>query len=589
MDLPTQGAFEYDYDAGVEGDNASGVVAGGFTDSSLNVYRRVTERRVYREGNTMESRMTYSRPESISSNLGYVLVKQFKPDGVTLLAQEKHYYFGSPTSSFALEPTAYSPWKDGREYQTEALELSQSPNPTVLRRTANTWQQPQAGSSWPLTQAETGASAKVNNPQITESTTTLEPAQANQVAKQTFAYDKYTNKTDVYEYDYATGVAGALLRRSSTSYLTTNGVNSVAYDTLNPNATSPDLSVTFHLRSLPVQQSVYNPAGVERARTTYEYDNYSTDSNHAGIQTYPRSGHSELAISGLDSGFSSSTNNLGRGNATAVTQFLLNSIGAVTGSITAYAQYDVAGNVVKAIDARGYATTIDFADRFGAPDAEARANAAPLWLSAENQYSYAFPTLVTNPLGQPVYTQFDYYLGKPVDGEDANFVVTSGFYNDDLDRPKQIVHGSNQNAALQSQTTFAYDDTNRVVTTTSDQVNYNDNALQSQTVYDGLGRTTEKRTYEGGGNYITVQQEYDELGRAYKTSNPFRQGETARWTTTAFDALGRLTSLTTPDSAVVSSACSGDRVLVTDQTGKQRISRTNALRSAQGSVGGDTQ
>ena len=36
------------------------------------------------------------------------------------------------------------------------------------------------------------------------------------------------------------------------------------------------------------------------------------------------------------------------------------------------------------------------------------------------------------------YAQFDYYLGRPVNAEDANGIVASGSYNDSLDRPKQI-------------------------------------------------------------------------------------------------------------------------------------------------------
>ena len=58
--------------------------------------------------------------------------------------------------------------------------------------------------------------------------------------------------------------------------------------------------------------------------------------------------------------------------------------------------------------------------------------------------------------------------------------------------------------------------------------------------YDQMGRTTETRQYEGGDNYIVVETQYDVLGRAYKTSNPYRlQSESAVWTTQLFDALGR--------------------------------------------------
>ena len=68
------------------------------------------------------------------------------------------------------------------------------------------------------------------------------------------------------------------------------------------------------------------------------------------------------------------------------------------------------------------------------------------------------------------------------------------------------------------------------------------------------------------------------MGRAFKTSNPFRPGPSQpEWTESVFDALGRVLSVTTPDGAEVATDYSGDRVLVTDQAGRQRISKTNAL------------
>ena len=103
---------------------------------------------------------------------------------------------------------------------------------------------------------------------------------------------------------------------------------------------------------------------------------------------------------------------------------------ALTGAVSAYAQYDVAGNVVKAIDANNNATTIDFADRFGSPNGDAQSNvpageapyvtAPSVWLAG--QTTFAFPTKVTNAINQSGYTQYDYFLGKPVDAEDPNTI-----------------------------------------------------------------------------------------------------------------------------------------------------------------------
>src|SRR6185295_6008052 len=103
-------------------------------------------------------------------------------------------------------------------------------------------------------------------------------------------------------------------------------------------------------------------------------------------------------ISGLDASYS--TSYIKRGNVTATTSYLLVN-GSVTGSVSGFAQYDVAGNVVKAIDARGNATTISYNDCFGSPDSnEARTNSAPGELSSVGQASFAFPTAVTNPKNQ---------------------------------------------------------------------------------------------------------------------------------------------------------------------------------------------
>ncbi|HSE16491.1 MAG TPA: RHS repeat-associated core domain-containing protein [Pyrinomonadaceae bacterium] len=562
--LPTGGAFEYDHASGVAGD-ASGLT-GGFEENSVNVYRRVTTKRVYADGTTLESKLTFSNTESVPCS-GCVVIDQFGNDGVTRLSERRVYYEGSAVLSFYQSPTDYSPWKEGREYQSEAVAANGT---TILQRVTRTWQQPVASASWPLTQAETNSAAKTNNPQITEVITTLEPSQANKVSKQTFAYDKYTNKTDVYEYDFGSGTVGALVRRSHIDFLTSS------YDTLNPSAASPDLNLTSYIRNLPLQVSIFDSGGVERARSTTEYDNYALDgadclhSFHCPL--VPRAN-----ISGLDSLFGTSYTK--RGNPTAATRYLLAN-GAVTGSVSTYSQFDVAGNIVRVLDPRStlannIATTIEYDDRFGTPNNEARSNSVPSELTGYT--SFAFPTKVTNALGHTSYAQFDYYLGQPVNGEDTNGVVASGSFNDFLDRPTQIRRAIDTGA--ENQSTFAYDDTLRVVTVSSDKDAVGDNLLVSKVEYDQMGRTIAKQQYEGGDNYIVTKTEYDALGRPYKNSNPFRpwQGETAVWTTQQFDALGRVITVTTPDNAAVSTSYSGNTVTVTDQAGKARKIVMDAL------------
>lgn len=536
VELPTGGALEYDL--------------GNATNPYDGIYRRLTERRVYTDGVSLESRTTYS------DGLGGVVTVDNRDALGTLLARSKHYFYGDPSGSLNQFPWQYSPWRDGREYKTEAFA---SNGTTLLRQTTNTWQQRAAVSWW------TGNPdvAPPNDPRISETTTTL--ADTNQVSKQTFSYDDsvpFNNRSDVYEYGYGIGAPGALVRRTHTDYLKVNAINVSDYTTTG-----------IHIRNLPTQQQVFDAAGVERARTTFEYDNYANDGLHAPLTV--RSG-----LSGICDGSSQNCPNgpnftdVGyqtRGNATKTTSWIL----ATSTGLNSYRQYDVAGNIVKVIDPRGYATTFEFVDRFGAPDGDARSNVAPAELSG--QTSFAFVTKATNALGNTAYIQFDYYLGRAVDLEDANGTLVSGYFNDVLDRPTQIRRAVGTGIA--NQTSFSYDDSNRIVTATSDLNSNNDNLLMSKTLYDGLGRTTESRQYEGGSNYIVTQQQYDGLGRVFKTSNPFRpwQSESAVWTTSVFDGLGRVTSMTTADNAVVTTSYNGNQVTVTDQSGRKRKSETDAL------------
>jgi hypothetical protein len=518
VELPTGSAIEYDWGAGLANGPANGLIqpvpnVAHWTEL-LNVpqiYRRLLTRRAYDTGNVLLGSTSYSRPETQNydnsiTNLGYVCVGHFDANSQQL-AFENHYFFGSPATSFfswqaspQYMPT-YSPfasYRDGREYQTDYFAAN---GQTLLRRMSQSWDQP--GLSWWYGSPET---SPANCPFIKETITTL--ADSGQVTKTTNIHpqtgqimiDQFGNPLDVWVYDYGQGQPGALLRHMHTEFMTVNPVNGVDY-TNRTSVSGP------HRLNLPTRMSVYDGNEVERARTTIEYDNYTTNPGHAALVDRP-------SISGLDPSFNISY--LVRGNATAITRYFLTN-GSVTGSITGYVQSDIAGSTVKTIDARGNATTYDFSDRFGTPDSEARANGGSVELNAAGQYSFAFATSVTNALGHTAFTQFDYYVGKPVDAEDANGTTYSGFYNDVLDRPTKVINGANRDVSLKAQSIFTYDDVNHLITQTSDFNSFGDTApLKTQTLYDGIGRTTENRRFESASNFIAVRQRYDSLGRVFQ-------------------------------------------------------------------------
>lgn len=117
----------------------------------------------------------------------------------------------------------------------------------------------------------------------------------------------------------------------------------------------------------------------------------------------------------------------------------------------------------------------------------------------------------------------------------------------------------------------------RSATVRSDLNAEGDGLLKNESLADELGRTVETRQYETGSEYIGVKQTYDAMGRVSQVSNPYRSGDTVVWTTTTYDTLGRMLTVTTPDNAVVSTGYSGVYTTVTDQAGKVRRSKMNAL------------
>ncbi|HEV3470192.1 MAG TPA: RHS repeat-associated core domain-containing protein [Pyrinomonadaceae bacterium] len=554
-ELPTGGAVEYDAAPG------SGAVTDGV---DYQILRRVAERRVYGAGGALESKMTYTVAVGGASLVETTAVVADSLDAAgTLLARQKHYFHGDAARSLFQGGVAYSPWKDGREYKAEAFAADGT---TVLRRTEQTWQQPAAGQTWPLGQAEASATAKSNDPQVTQTLTTL--ADTNQVSKQTFAYDRYNNQTDVYEYDFGAGAAGALVRRTHTDF-----VISAAY-------VDADVSpaVGAHLRALPSQTWVSAEAdGTPKlSLTVYEYDNYSGDPADARHEPLV----ARAGITGHETAVYS-TAFTRRGNVTGVTSY--SDAAAQTGAATASAQYDVAGNVVKRIDARGNASSIGYADSF--------CNGAGCGgTSVAN--TYAFPTSQTSPVPDPagaygsstalvISTRYDFRSGLVYSVTDANGQTTTFSYADALDRPTSEVRPDG------GRTDVEYGDAvgNLYVRTLTDL----DAARRTDSYqyFDGLGRPFRSMSYENqvaAEPWVMADTEYDALGRVRRTSLPYRAAagaamfSTDKWTETAYDALGRVTAVTTrPDNAVVATSYSGRYVTVTDQAGKARRSKTDAL------------
>jgi RHS repeat-associated protein len=559
--LPTGGAFEYDYTpkgSEVGDDNVTGV--------DLEIYRRVIERRVMPDGTNVEGLTRYTPVTGVG---GTVTVDHWDGSVTLLLAHEEHTFHtsGAPLQD-GLQPSVmlYPDVLDGMEDHVDAMDTNGAIVTSPLRREDNSYTEDQA----PWTDNTFGVFQWYVNPRLTDTFSNLLDVSPPLVSKRRFTYDQYNNPTSVKEYDFGSNQPGALVRQTQTSYLASG------YDTVTGGTGNPDPLATIHIRNFPTQQQVFDGNAVLRAQTAYEYDNYNqttSDSFHASLTNRSN-------ITGLDG--SSTTSYYTRGNMTKTTHAVsFDSSGNVASSISGYAQYDIAGNAVEVIDPRStssniIATTFDFSDAYGYANSNARGNETPLPVALPSTtHTYAFATIVTNALQQNAYIQYDYYLGKPVNSEDSNGVVTQGTYGDLLDRPTGVDTGIFAGAQFQRHTAFVYDDSSHLITTQSDQTTLNVGVLTSAVVYDGLGRTTETRVSAPEGTIHTTHQ-YDAMGRVKRTYNPYLTTN-GGYSDAAYDALGRVTTVTTADGAVVTTTYSGNTVNVTDQAGKTRRSITDGL------------
>lgn len=558
VELPTGGAIDYDHDYGLTLTMDNGSVTHNAND--LKFYRRLTERRIYTDKDdpsSLENTSNYGQiyePRSLAAptptpgGVRTVTEEQKDKDG-NRVSFVKHYFHGDPMNGNSVPlPEASSillgvDWMAGREVQTDVLSNNGA---TVLRRAKYTWQ-PRV--------PEQGTKMNYRPPRdvvLVETKTFIEPDGANLVTKQgsvnpqtgEIGFDQYNNQTDAWDYAYGVGEAGPVVRHTRTDFMTVNSVNGVDY-------TSPNLTPTgVYMRGLTSRTSIYDANNVERSRTTFEYDNHAPDSvnnnRHDALVTYSN-------IFGLCTTFdpagncsnSSPASYTTRGNVTGVTRYLLDKDGNITGSVTSNQQYDVAGHVVKAVDARllpgggGYETTFDYSDNFGSPDAEARNNNPPPELGLLKK-SYALAKSVTNALGQIAYTQYDYHTGRAVNFEDPNNQVSAFEYNDLLDRVTLSTPPPGGGQVINE-----YGDTiGNLFVKTKTQLDSNvwEDAF---TYYDGLGRVTKTQSHDARGD-IFSETVYDAMGRIKKTSGPHRADEPAQWVETIYDDLGRAKEVSSP-------------------------------------------
>ncbi len=359
--------------------------------------------------------------------------------------------------------------------------------------------------------------------------------------------------------------SGTPLRTINTTWAS-NGTPSNVQTTLEDGTTKSSVATTIDSNGLLDSETEYNFSGGAIRSTNYTYN---TSTNYTNLNILDLLTSKQIYNSGTleyrqDTTYDGATLTscptgipqhddtdypctfVYRGNPTSVTTYQTPS--GPSGGITKDFTYDFFGNLLTA---------------------QLNCCQTKTWAySGTTQYSEPDSvTSGTSPTQLTTYATYNTYTGQIATFKDENNLTTTFTY-DSYRRPKEVSQAGGQSIS------YSYNDT--TFTTTSATTIDSSKTIQQVTTLDGLGRPYLSTTEDASNNvYSNVTAEYDLVGRAYKTSNPYT-GSASYWTTTQFDVLGRPISVTLPDNSATTYSYSTDTATVTDPTGKQRESVMDA-------------
>jgi RHS repeat-associated protein len=334
------------------------------------------------------------------------------------------------------------------------------------------------------------------------------------------------------------------------------------------------------------------PTGLlaSRAETTYLNDSAYLSRNILGLPTsvvlrdgnfnivsksesfYDESAYSLLTYSDLTGPDYTDPNTTARGHVTTVRRY-----SDVDASVylDSHAQFDQCGNLRNAWNERGIESSIDYSAT----------------------YKHAFATQATTAVPDPNGTHgsstaftssstFDSNTGLVLTATDANGQTTSFSYTDDqsnvdvLNRLRKVTRPDG------GWTKYSFGETLGNLYTMTEAKLDATRTVKTYQYADPLGRASRGFASEGNDSYIASDTIYDLLGRVWKVSNPYRTttlggtadlSHTNDWSVSHFDVLSRVDSVTLPDSSVLQTSYQGIYTTVTDQAGRQRRQKTDAL------------
>jgi len=353
--------------------------------------------------------------------------------------------------------------------------------------------------------------------------------------------------TDKKEYDYG------LITSTLSCY--TNGVPQAAPPT--GITATRETAITYQsfppTPSFPASNSIFDRpssvitygAGARVAETDYSYDQTSVSAVSANNRD--------------ETNYGPGYNN--RGNATTIARQCFNGPCASGSPISKYTFYET-GQVLSSKDPRGNSTQYSYTD-----------NHTSCGGSAPPGSTNAYLTQITDALGHSQTFCYGYSDGQLRGATDPNGRTTTYQYNDSLTRPTNIGYPDG------GQTSISYSDSAPSPSVTTSKLMTSGQSITNLAVSDGIGHVTQTQLTTDPDGADLTETTYDGLGRTFKQSNPHRSaGSLTDGTTTfTYDALGRTTTVTAPDTSTTTTLYAGNCVTVTDPAGKARKSCSDGL------------
>jgi RHS repeat-associated protein len=193
----------------------------------------------------------------------------------------------------------------------------------------------------------------------------------------------------------------------------------------------------------------------------------------------------------------------------------------------------------------------------------------------------ALPQTVTLPDGNQTKYLYDCNTGKVTSVQDQNdinnSVATTYTYADPLNRVTAANYPDGGSVSVNY-----HGDALPLTMTVTKASGEAAGANVTTKIYDGLARIYRTQTSDGlvgVSDTLYADTNYDNLGRVYTESNPYRSSSDATYglTTTQYDALGRKLKVTNPDNTYQTFSYDGSTVTFTDESSNPWKKTTDAL------------